>query len=105
MRAGALKHSVIIQQKSEVQDEAGNSNYTWGTFATVRAAIWPVSAKEQISNMQPEHTITHRVQIRYISGLTTKMRLLWGNRVLDIERAINPEQKNRKLDLLCEEVT
>ena len=50
-----------------------------------------------------ETPVTHRVTIRHRDGVTPKMRLKFGARILNIRAVINPAERNRTLELLCEE--
>jgi len=83
----------------------GSATTSWQTYATLKAAIWPVSAKETIRGERQEHRITHQVRIRYLSGLNSAMRVNFGGRILEIVSIVNPEERNRHLDLMCEEVS
>ena len=47
--------------------------------------------------------MTHRVKIRYRAGVTAKMRLTFGARVFNIRGVINAGERDRTLELLCEE--
>ena len=47
--------------------------------------------------------MTHRVTIRHRDGVTPKMRLKFGTRILNIRAVINAGERNRTLELLCEE--
>lgn len=106
MRAGQLRHTIEIQQKTKTADGMGSFTESWSEFATVRAAIWPVSAKEIISNQQNKQQITSKIRIRFLEGVTASMRVLFGTRRLEIVAPpINPDEKNIMLDLLCSEVT
>lgn len=53
---------------------------------------------------QAEHAkVTHEVHMRYRAGVTPRNRVSWGNRVFDIKSAINADERNVELILLCEE--
>lgn len=47
---------------------------------------------------------THKVTIRYRSGVTTQMRVAFGSRTLNINGIINRDERNVELTLMCEEV-
>lgn len=47
--------------------------------------------------------ISHRVTIRYRSGLKTSWRLLYGTRALEIISIADVEEKHIELELLCKE--
>lgn len=104
MRSGDLRHRITVQVKSLVTDNMGGWTETWATFATVSAAIWPVSAKEQITGAKLEGEVTHRIRIRYLSGLLPSHRVLFGTRYLNIVSIVNVEERKIQMDLLCTEV-
>jgi head-tail adaptor len=41
--------------------------------------------------------------MRYVPGVTPKHRLLFGDRILEIESTLNLEERSRLLELLCKE--
>ena len=71
--------------------------------ATVWAAIEPLKGSERLRAEQLENPVTHRVSIRHRAGVTPKMRIKFGTRILNIRAVIDPEERNRSLELLCEE--
>lgn len=103
--AGDLRHVVLIKTATLVTDSVGSVTETEATYHTARAAIWPVSAKELVQNAALQGQITHKIRIRYKSGVTPGMRVLFGARYFDIiGPPINPEERNVYLDLMCREV-
>lgn len=105
MRAGDLRHSIVLQKPTEASDGIGGMTTTWSTFKTVRAAIWPLKGAEYISAMQVTSEISHKIRIRYISGLTPKHRIKWGSRYFDIEEIINPDERDIYFEMMCKETT
>jgi len=100
---GDLNKRITIQYPTRVSDGMGNFTETWNDSDTIFAAIWPVSAKEQIQSMQNVMEITHRIRIRYRSVLRPDWRLKFGTRYFAILSVINQNERNEWLDLLCKE--
>ena len=100
---GDLNKRITIQYPTRVSDSMGGFTNSWNDSDTIFAAIWPVSAKEQIQSMQNVMEISHRVRIRYRSVLNPSWRLKFGNRYFAILSVINQNEKNEFLDLLCKE--
>ena len=98
-----LKHSISIISFSETKDSMGNSPRVESTFLNCRAGVWPLSAKETVENMRMGSEISHRIRIRYFSGITAKMVVRFGTRTFEIKGAINPGEANKVLDLVCYE--
>jgi SPP1 family predicted phage head-tail adaptor len=69
----------------------------------VWASVNGVSAREYLLAGQQQVDISHRVKMRYLTGLTSKMRLLWRGRTLEIISIL--EHENRSIhELICQEV-
>jgi SPP1 family predicted phage head-tail adaptor len=104
MRAGKLKHPIIIQEVTETQSETGAPAETWSTFAEVWAAIEPLRGREFFASKQIQAEVTTRIRIRYLEGITPKMRVLWGERIYLIDAIIDLEERHREMQLMCREV-
>ncbi len=48
--------------------------------------------------------VTTRIKIRYRTGLTTSMRVLYGCRVFQILSVIDKDERHRVIELMCKEV-
>jgi SPP1 family predicted phage head-tail adaptor len=109
MRAGSLRHLVKIQTPSLVADSySAAATTTWNdTDINVRASIIPLRGKERIESMKLEGEVSHRIRIRYRSGITPKMRIahkrkgVW--RYFNIKSVINISERSRQLEMLCTE--
>lgn len=104
MRAGSLRHKVTIQKATESQDSYGEPDPTWGVYAVVWASIEPVTGREYLQNRQTGVEITHKVTIRYLDGVTAKMRVLYDGRYFDIEAVLNDKERNAMHILMCKEL-
>ena len=106
MRAGILKHIITIQTPTRADDGMGGKTTTWTTLATVRAAIWPLKGTEAVEARKETGTITHRIRIRYLAGITAGCRVAFGSRTFElVAPPINMDERNRELELLAEEKT
>ena len=107
MRAGNLRHRVSIEEQADTPDGIGGFSVAWTAISgmgSVPAAIWPLSSKEQLDAMKLESVATHKIRIRYRSGITSKNRIVFGSRVFNIlGNPINLDQKNRQLDFIVSE--
>jgi len=104
MRAGKLRHRVIFKASSAVKDGYGAETLTWTTYATVWAAIEPISGREMIQADQMQAETTIRVRVRYNASVEPEHRIYFGTRVLEIVSVINLTERNRHLELLCKEI-
>ena len=105
MRAGDLRHRIIIQPNTNTSDGMGGMTTTYPEKDWIRvwAAIWPVSATEQLATMKEIMIISHRIRIRYRSGIKPRWRIRFSDRYFNIVSIINPNEKNELLDLMCKE--
>lgn len=105
MRSGSLRHRIDIQQKNETQDDFGSPVETWtDLYSSVPANVRPVSSADKFAAQQINPQISHEVKIRYIAGLTTEMRIMFGSRVFEIAAPpINWQERYRELSIMCVE--
>ena len=99
-----LNKRITLQQPTRAADGMGGFTVSWADAATVWAAIWPVSAAERISASKETGEITHRIRIRYRSGIRSSWRIKYGDRYFNIAGPpIDPNMAHRWLDILCKE--
>lgn len=101
LRAGDLRHRVTIKTPGMVENEAGEEVPGYVEFKKAWASIKPITGREYQENEKDSNEITHRIRIRYTTGLTEKMRIVFGIRKFDIESIINVEELNRELLIKC----
>lgn len=104
INAGNLRERVTVQQATESRNGIGETVLSWGTFATVWASVEGVSAREALTAGQNEVSITHKVQMRYLTGLTQRMRLQWRGRTLEIVSLLEHDSRSRH-ELICQETS
>lgn len=84
MRSGALRHRLTIQQVTETRDSLGGVMESWAQFAVVYGTIEPLSGRERFLAAQTQAEATYRSRIRWISGLTAKMRISFNEKIYHI---------------------
>jgi SPP1 family predicted phage head-tail adaptor len=99
-----LRHKIMIQQVARSPDGSGGRLENWTTFATVFAGVEPLRGKEMYDHQQIQSEITHRIRIRYRSGVTPKMRVSFEGRIFRILSVINIFERDREMQLMCQEV-
>jgi SPP1 family predicted phage head-tail adaptor len=75
--AGTLTDRVVIQQNTTTADSQGGRASSWGTLATVWAAVRPAGAAEQLQVGAVQSVVSYAVTIRYRADVTPAMRLSW----------------------------
>ena len=103
MRAGRLRHQIVIQICAATPDGAGAEVKTWSTFATLQASYEPLMGKELFAAQQEQARATTRFRVRFVAGITPKMRVSFDNRLFNIESVIDPYGRGRELHLMCAE--
>lgn len=84
MRSGSLRCRLIIESPNEAQDNLGQEIQTWALFAEVFGSLDPISGRERVLSAQTMAEATYRARIRFLRGLTTKMRIKYGERIYHI---------------------
>lgn len=90
LQAGKLRHRVTVQARQNVQDPVtGETSVVWSNaFESVPAAIEPLSARDLIAAQAQQSSVSARVTMRPLPGLTAQHRLLHvccGGGVLSID--------------------
>lgn len=104
MRAGKLRHRVTVQRDNGERSEFGGPEESWSDVTTRWMTVEPLSGRELWNAQQVRPDVTHKVTARHLDGVTTKHRLKFGTRVLQIESVINPVERNEELMILCKEL-
>jgi head-tail adaptor len=106
---GAYRHTVTVEVPGPMVPD-GDGGYT-ESWLPGDPALWDVSI-DPASRSDLElaaagtvlSTALHSVRGRYHAGITTKARLLFEGRTLNIITVRNPAELNRTLELVCAEV-
>ena len=105
IKAGDLRHEIIIQQSTETQGSYGDPVETWYTFATVWANIKPLKGRMLFAAQAVNPKTNTEIEIRYLCNLSTKYRILFGTRIyLPTQPPINIDERNISMRLMVEEV-
>jgi SPP1 family predicted phage head-tail adaptor len=103
---GSLRQRIEIQAEAATGDGGGGQTDPWASsvvVATVWANVEPLRGDERLRAMQLEDVVTHKITIRYRPGITARMRVKFGARLLNIRAVIDPQEQQRVLELMCEE--
>ena len=103
MRAGQLRHRVTIQSRSTTPDTYGQPALTWTDWQDVSASIAPLAGREAITADAVQSSITHRIRLRYLEGLTVAHRIVFGSRIFDIQSVADISERNREMEVFATE--
>jgi SPP1 family predicted phage head-tail adaptor len=99
---GKLRERVTVQIASGTTNALGETVLTWADSSAVWASVEGVSAREALISGQQETTVSHRVRLRYLPGLTSQHRFSWRSRTLEIVSLL--EHGNRsEHEAICQE--
>ena len=98
--AHRLRHRVTIEQLATTRDEFGGVVESWGTVAIVPAEVWPLSGREFIASQAAQAGVNARMTIRYVAGITPKMRVVHGSDIYNIEAVLPDQTLRRHLTLM-----
>lgn len=101
IRAGALRHRIIIEQGTPSQNDFGEETLAWSTLATVWAKKEDLSGNELFHAQQVNAEVTTQFQIRHRGDVTAKMRINLGGTFYNVLSPQDPDGRGRELLLLC----
>jgi SPP1 family predicted phage head-tail adaptor len=100
----------LQKQGERIDDGTGGGSIPFEDVVKVHASIEPLSGNELLRAEQFEASLTHRVRTRYYPGVKPHWRIRYDDdraditRVFDIKSVIDPEERHRELELMCEEL-
>lgn len=104
MEGGKLRHLIQLQTVTQTADATGQRIETWVNGPTVWASIEPASSREQFINAQMKIYVTHKITMRYISGVDGTMRATYNGRVFNFQgNPLNFEERNIYLVIMAVE--
>jgi SPP1 family predicted phage head-tail adaptor len=109
INAGKYRHVVTFQRLKDVPNQYGEVSKSvgsnWEDAFKARVGIFPISGKELILANMEKGEISHRIYMRYQSGVDSTMRILFGNRIFEIvSPPVNYQEKNWEIQLTVREV-
>lgn len=106
--AGLLQELVVVETPTESRNALGETTLAWAEFGKAWASVVAAGYSEQELRKQIGGTATHTVRMRYMAGLTGKMRLRWasrGNRILYISSVVERGRREEHELAVEEKVT
>jgi SPP1 family predicted phage head-tail adaptor len=95
LKAGLLRKRITIQETTESRNDWGEVVDSWGTYVTRWARVQPLRGKEKWVAKQLEAEEVVYFTVRYVDGLTAKMRVLYNSNVYNIISFENTQGRNR----------
>ncbi|MBT8449474.1 MAG: phage head closure protein [Gammaproteobacteria bacterium] len=104
MKAGKLRHIIIIEVNTPTRDEYGGLVDVWTTHKKVWADVGPMSGNEVMRSDQITAKISHKIIIRYLGTVTAQMRVNFNSRYFNIKNVLHRSERGDMTTLLCEEL-
>ena len=104
MRTSSLKNKVIFQANTPVKGTFGGFTDAWSDFTTQWVQIIPLKGDEKYESKHLKTEVNHKIRMRYMDGINSKMQIIYGTRVFKIDSVINPFERNRTLEIMATEV-
>jgi SPP1 family predicted phage head-tail adaptor len=108
--ASKMRHKITLQSQVLTPDTIGGNTVSWSNLTTVWAKLDNLSGSlgrnfnsEKSFAGQLQDKTFYKITIRYVSGIDTKMRILFENKALNIKSVINVDEKNEFLEIFAEE--
>ena len=102
LRAGDLRHKIIIQREQMSQSDIGEVVKQWVNIKVTRAKVNPLSGDEGYSNQSITNDVDHEIILRY-TDLQPADRIIFVGRVFDVKRVLDFEQRRKYLLVLATE--
>ena len=103
MKVGKMRYRVTLQKPSEDTDEFANPKDEWVDVSTIWADIVPVSGREYFAAQQNMSETQYKIYIRFLDGITPKMRMMAGNKFYEILTVLGDKQSGL-LTLMVKEI-
>lgn len=101
MEAGRLREVITLQDLTVSRGTSGSEQETYSDWATVRAAVEPISGREFVSLQAAQIEVTTRFLIRYRLGVHPRMRIIWRGAYYRIAEVIEVGAARRDIEILA----
>lgn len=99
-----MRWLISIESTTETRGSNGETLNSWAEFASARAEVIPLNGKESYLSNQDLAERMVNFRIRYIAGITPKMRILHDGRYFDIHSVTHLFERGRTTEILAREI-
>ena len=100
---GAMRHKVIIQQVTSTTDAGGGRSVAWSNYKTVFAHVEQLSAQVKFDQGVVDERGLYRFTMRFLTGVDTRNRLSFDNKIFNIDSVINLDERKKYLVIRAKE--
>jgi len=101
--AQRYRHQIIIQKPTESGNDYGEVTEAWSTLDTIWASMENAGAGENFEAGSQVQVNDFIFEAYYLSTVTTKNRIKYGDRYFDIEGVENLGNRGRKMRIRATE--
>ena len=99
MRAGKLRHRVVIQRNTGTRAADGSQLFNWTTLATRYAEIQTLNAREFFSAQQAQSEISGKIIFRHPCDVRADDRITHDGKIYNVHAAM-PTNANQR-EVVC----
>ena len=101
LKAGDLRHRILIRRLVEVPDGKGAYTSSWETVAEPWAEIKGLTGRESVMDHVLQSISVYRVRIRWRSNIKTADQIRHGPLSLNITSVDDPDGKSEQLVMIA----
>jgi SPP1 family predicted phage head-tail adaptor len=96
----------VIQTNTPAQDSSGSWADSWAddTNGSMWAAVEPLSGRELFLAQQVNSDVTHKITMRYKSGLSPQKRIRFAQRFFNIITVMNIGEIGYQMQVMAKEI-
>lgn len=98
-----MNKKLTFQYLEDIENQDGSRTQLWKDKTTLWGSITPLNGKINPEYGKLNTTITHLIIIRFNKNINANQRILFNNRYFYINFILNIEEKNKFLEIYCEE--
>lgn len=103
MNPAQFSKRITLQVLEGVEDDLGQIVEEWTDYRTVWTMIKTLQGREYIEASATQSENTMRFVIRYTPNIDSHMRIIYKNRIFEIDSVINDDEKNKTLTIIAKE--
>ena len=100
---GNLRTRLGLYVPQTTPDTMGGVQTSWVLQATLWAHVRPQTLNETTEQGRVRVIRSYKVTIRWRPNFPERARLIWGDRILNVLSASDPDERHERLHLVCEE--
>ncbi len=99
-----MRHRITIESNTPTRAPGGAAVENWSAFAAnIPAKVEPISGREFIALKASQEETGTRFTIRYMSGVTRAMRVIWRDVIYNVTDVLNIDARDRALEIMTTE--